>query len=217
MRIIILSFLLLLASCTLPTNNPTDKKTPNNTTPIATEDPIPTENRTITTPTYGTGKIQIEVFADFQCPACIVSNERIMPIFEEYAASGKLMITFRQFPLTMHKNANWDALAALCSAEQGKYMEYKKWLYGLEETKAGKTVTDTDRVNLAKEHGLDEAKFSQCLSTRAYQKQVESDITLGETKWVNGTPTFYLDGIKLDMSIFKDPNWIRSFLEARMK
>lgn len=211
MRILILTSLLLLASCTATSNNISGPKFPNNTTPIATE------NRTTATPTYGTGKVQVEVFADFQCPACIVSNETIMPIFEEYAASGKLMITFRQFPLTMHKNAKWDAIAALCGAEQGKYMEYKKWLYALEKSRAGKAVTDTDRVNLAKEKGLDEAVFSKCLSTWAYAKQVESDIALGETKWVNGTPTIYLDGIKIDMSLFKDLGGFRAFIEARMK
>ena len=66
----------------------------------------------------GTVKVKVEIFADFQCPACIVFSENIQPIFEEYAASGKLTIEFRQFPLTMHKNAMGDALAALCSAEQ---------------------------------------------------------------------------------------------------
>lgn len=211
MRIIILVSLLLLSSCTASNLTP-DKNKPTTKTPVSIE------NRTVATPTYGTGKTQVEVFADFQCPACIVSNEKIMPIFEEYAASGKLMITFRQFPLTtIHKNAMWDAIAALCSAEQGKYMEYKKWLYALEDLKNGKTVTDEDRMNLAKEKGLNVDTFSKCLSTWAYAKQVESDMALGDTKGVNGTPTIYLDGIKIDMSLFKDLDGFRSFLEARMK
>lgn len=211
MRIIILASLLLLSSCTVSNVTP-DKNNPTTNTPVSTE------NRTVATPTYWTGKVMVEVFADFQCPACIVSNETIMPIFEEYAASGKLMITFRQFPLTtIHKNAKRDAIAALCSAEQGKYMEYKKWLYALEKSKAGKTVTDADRVNLAKEKGLNVDTFSKCLSTWAYEKQVESDMALGDTKWVNGTPTIYLDGIKIDMSLFRDLNGFRSFIEARIK
>ena len=175
MRNIILASLLLLSlsSCTAP-GATTDTKTPTTT--------IATENRTVATPTYGTGKVNVEVFADFQCPACILSNDTIMPIFEEYAASGKLMITFRQFPLTMHKNAKRDAMAALCSAEQGKYMEYKEGLYALEKSKAGKTTTDDDRIALAQTTGLDANIFAKCLSTGAYAKQVESDIVLGDTK-----------------------------------
>lgn len=96
-------------------------------------------------------------------------------------------------------------------------MDYKKNLYALEKEKAGKTVTDTNRIVLAKETGLDEAKFSQCLSSRAYEKQIESDMALGDTRWVNGTPTIYLDGIKIDMSLFKDLDGFKSFLENRMK
>jgi protein-disulfide isomerase len=208
MRIIILCSLLFLTSCVSGTNTPVT--TPTNNTPK--------ENRTVATPTYGTWKTQVEIFADFQCPACIAANDTIMPIFEEYAASGKLMITFRQFPLTsIHKNAKWDAIAALCSAEQGKYMDYKKGLYAMEKAKAGKTTTDADRVALAKSTGLDEMKFASCLASQAYVKQVESDMSLGDAKWVNGTPTIYLDGIKIDMSLFRDLNGFRTFLESRIK
>jgi protein-disulfide isomerase len=86
------------------------------TTPVTTPS-TPTENRTIATPTYGTGKTQIIIFADFQCPACMATNETSGKILESYAASGRLMITYRQYPLSMHKNAKGDAIAALCSAE----------------------------------------------------------------------------------------------------
>ncbi len=61
-------------------------------------------------------------------------------------------------------------------------MDYKKGLYALEKVKAGKTVTDAERVALAKTTDLDEVKFSTCLASQAYAKQVESDISLGETK-----------------------------------
>ncbi len=61
-------------------------------------------------------------------------------------------------------------------------MDYKKGLYALEKEKAGKTITDANRIALAKDKGLDEAKFSQCLSARVYEKQVESDMALGEVK-----------------------------------
>lgn len=203
----IIGSLLFIASCTSTTPPTTGTNTGSTTSEI----------RTVATPTYGTGKTQVEIFADFQCPACIASNESIFPIFEEYAASGRLMITYRQFPLTMHKNAKWDAIAALCSAELWGYMGYKKGLYALEKSKAGKTVTDADRVALAKGLWLDETKFASCLASRAYEKQVNADIALGDSKWVNATPTIYVDGIKLDMSLFGDVAGFRAFLESRMQ
>ena len=83
--------------------------------------------------------------------------------------------------------------------------------------KSGKTITDKERVALAKSIGLDEAKFSDCLSKKAYEKQVDADIALGDSMGVTGTPTIYLDGIKLDMSLFQGLDGFRSFLESRMK
>ncbi len=210
MRIFILIGLLFLSACTGTTTNTSNTQTG------ATSGTA--ENRTVATPTFGSGKTQVEIFADFQCPACIVFSENIGPIFEEYAASGKLTITYRQYPLTqIHKNAMWDAIAALCSAEQGKYMDYKKGLYTMEKGKAGKSTSDTDRINLAKEKGLDEVKFTACLSSRAYEKQVESDMAFGDKKWVNATPTIYIDGMKVDMSLFRDLDGFKTFLDNRIK
>jgi protein-disulfide isomerase len=147
----------------------------------------------------------------------MATNETIGKILEGYAASGKLTITYRQYPLSMHKNAKGDAIAALCSAEWDKYIDYKNWLYALEKAKNGKTTTNEDRIALAKSIGLDEAKFSDCLTKRAYEKQVDSDIALGDSMGVTGTPTIYLDGIRLDMSLFQGLDGFRSFLESRMK
>lgn len=74
-----------------------------------------------------------------------------------------------------------DAMAALCAAEQGKYMPYKKALYSLEKNKAGATVSDKERISLASNLELDISKFTSCLSTQAYKKQVEMDITYGDS------------------------------------
>lgn len=91
---------MFLSACTATTNTTDTNKAPTPTTSTTKE------NRTVATPTFGSGKTQVEIFADFQCPACIVFSENIGPIFEEYAASGKLVVTYRQYPLTqMHKNA----------------------------------------------------------------------------------------------------------------
>jgi predicted DsbA family dithiol-disulfide isomerase len=76
----------------------------------------------------------------------------------------------------MHKNAYRDAIAALCAAEQDKYLVYKKTLYALEKDKAGATVSDADRIEIARANGLDVATMTQCLTENRYAKQVESEI-----------------------------------------
>lgn len=175
---------------------------------------VSSESRTVATPTYGSGKHNIEIFADFQCPACINFSKSIGPILEWYAEKNQILITYRQYPLTqIHKNAFRDAMAALCAQEQGKYMDYKKALYALEESKAGATTTDEDRVNTAKEVGLDSLGMEACLATDRYKAQVESDMARGDSLKVNATPTVMLDGKKLDLGIFRDTDMFIKFLD----
>jgi protein-disulfide isomerase len=92
---------------------------PSSTNPRATTPTANLPQATIASPTYGSGKHTLTIFADFQCPACIATDKIVGPIFEEYVSKGYVMITYKQFPLTnIHKNAERDALAALCSSEQ---------------------------------------------------------------------------------------------------
>jgi protein-disulfide isomerase len=175
---------------------------------------VSSETRTIAAPTLGSWKHTVEIFADFQCPACINFNKTIGPVLEWYAEKGQLQIVYRQYPLTqIHDNAFRDAMAALCSAEQNKYQEYKSALYSLEESKAGAAVSDTDRVALAKTVGLDEAQMTTCLASNAYEAQVNADIARGESMNVNATPTIMLDGKKLDLWAFRDLNMVTKFFD----
>lgn len=195
-----LSLLLILASCSMTGGN--DQPT------------VSSETKTVATPTYWSGKVNIEIFADFQCPACINFSKLIGPTFESYAEKWQLTITYRQYPLTqIHKNAYRDAIAALCAQEQGKYMEYKKALYNLELERAGATVTDADRVKLAKDTSLDEASFDTCLASNRYEAQVKSDIARGDSLRVDATPTVFLNGKKLDLTIFRDIEMLTKFLD----
>ncbi len=168
----------------------------------------------IPSPTFGSGKHTLSVFADFQCPACIATDKIVGPIFEEYVSKGYVQITYKQFPLTsIHKNAERDALAALCGAEQGKYMEYKKSLYAMESAKSGAKVSDEERVNAGKDI-LDSAKLAVCLKGNRYLDQVRAEMKEWDTLGISGTPTVLLDGKKLDNSVFRDPVILRSLLDT---
>lgn len=141
-------------------------------------------------------------------------NKTIAPILESYAEKWQLQIIYRQFPLTqIHANAYRDAIAALCGAEQGKYYEYKQTLYALEEKKSGAKVSDTDRIEAGKAAGLDETKLTMCLASDAYKAQVDADIARWDAMKVSGTPTLYLDGKKLDLSVFRDLDMLTKFLD----
>lgn len=200
--VLLLSLVFVLASCGANTTSSID---PNQkyTSPIETT-------------TYGKGKHTLQIFADFQCPACINFAKSLGPIFESYAATGKLIIEYKQYPLTqIHKNAYRDALAALCANDQKKYGAYKLALYAFEEQKSGATVTDDDRLALATAAEIpDVAKFGECLKNDAKKSQVDADIALGDSLKVEGTPSVFLDGKILNLSvIFGDFDKGKAFLD----
>lgn len=213
----IIPVLLLLASCTNSTPSKSSSSTDNtqvSSVGNSSTSSVPKENRTVPTPSYGSGNHTLEIFADFQCPACQNFSKTLEPIFKNYADKWQLIIKYRQFPLDMHKNAFRDAMVALCGAEQGKYMQAKTALYALETMKSGGKVSDDERIDTLTKAWLDKEKISSCLSSDAFKGQVEADLAYGEWLRVNGTPTLFLDGKKIDMSVFRDKDWFTSFLDT---
>lgn len=60
-----------------------------------------------------------------------------------------------------------------------------------------KTVTNDDIKKWAKEVGLNTGNFNSCFDSKKFQAQVDGDQKEGSTAGVNGTPTFYVNGIQL--------------------
>jgi len=104
----------------------------------------------------------------------------------------------------------------MCANDQGKYMDYRKALYALEEQKAGASVSDDDRVTTARNAGLDDAKLSACLSAEKYKAYVDADMADGDALHVEGTPTLFLDGKKLDFSAFQSVDQVKQFFDSRL-
>ena len=52
-------------------------------------------------------------------------------------------------------------------------------------------------LNLAKELNLDVNKFTQCIDTGKYRQEVQNDFAYGSQVGVSGTPTFFINGIRL--------------------
>ncbi len=213
--VIIITSLLFVTACTSGTNTSTDTASNTVRSSISNEKYSPDLQKAIPSPTYWTGKHDVTIYADFQCPACINFSEWLGKIFESYADAGLITITYKQFPLTsIHKNAYRDAIAALCGAEQGKYNAGKKALYTLESQKKGATVTDTDRINALVSAWLNQDALTQCLSDNRYAKQVDEEVMTGDKVGVSGTPTVMLNGTRLDLGVvFADMEKGKAFLD----
>lgn len=136
-------------------------------------------------------KVTIVEWSDFQCPFCSRFHPSLQQALREYPNDVRWV--YRHFPLeSIHPNARPAAEASECAAEQGKFWEYGDKLFE-RQTELGPDLY----AKLAKELGLDTAKFGACVKDRKYQQRVRDDEQAGLTVGVQGTPGSFVNGVEL--------------------
>jgi protein-disulfide isomerase len=147
--------------------------------------------------TQGSGKVQIVEFGDYQCPSCGAAYPIIKQLQSENANDTSLI--FRNFPLPqLHANALSAAEAAEAAGKQGKYFEMHDKLYSSQKDWSTLSNPLDTFVSYAKELGLDQDKFKQDIEAENYKSIIDTDIADGTALGVNATPTFYINGKKMD-------------------
>jgi NhaA family Na+:H+ antiporter len=131
-------------------------------------------------------------YGDYECPYC----RQVGPIMRELQArfGDRLRYVFRHFPLTTaHPNAQIAAEAAEAAAAQGRFWEMHERLYEYEGT-----LDQEHLVQLAVELGLDAERFERELELKVYADRVRRDFRSAMRSGANGTPTFFLNGVRYD-------------------
>ncbi len=136
-------------------------------------------------------------YSDFECPFSKRNHPTMQQITQDYG--NKVAFVYRHFPLGFHANAEKEAEASECANDQGKFWQYHDAIF--ERTTSNGTGFALDKlVPLAKELGLNEAKFKNCLDTGKYTKHVQEQQTAGGAAGVNGTPGNFVLNLKTQKS-----------------
>jgi len=131
-------------------------------------------------------------YGDYECPYC----RQVVPVMQELRErfGDRFRYVFRHLPLAKaHPDAQLAAEAAEAAAAQGKFWEMHELLY--------EHQGELDREHLddyASEIGLDVERFERELDAGAYAERVREDFLGGVRSGANGTPTFYLNGVRYD-------------------
>jgi len=141
--------------------------------------------------------LKIEIFHDFQCPYCAKFHRTISsPTIQKFVRSGKLHMTFKDFPLDFHINAKTAARAAnaVLSLDSKKYQSYMNFLYRTQNRWSSMEGAARYFADQAVKMGINPESFKTAFDDPENQQEIERDITEGYNKNVNGTPTYFLNG-----------------------
>lgn len=138
--------------------------------------------------------ITLVEYGDYECPACGQAYPIVKKVQQSLA--GRLRFVFRNFPLTnIHPHAEHGAEAAEAAATQRKFWEMHDILFENQNE-----LEDEDLGEYAKDLGLDVERLMGEIESGAHAGRVREDFQSGVRSGVNGTPTFFINGLRYDGS-----------------
>ncbi|MFA6527921.1 MAG: DsbA family protein [Candidatus Gracilibacteria bacterium] len=145
--------------------------------------------------------VTIIMFSDYECPACYYFETEIFPLIKaDFIDTGKIKFIYRDFPLvSKHPMAHITAEAAECADDYSKYYEYQDLIvanydeWSTYEGDINQLLTDY----AATIEGIDTTAFKACLDDGKYYDEVEADMSDGRDAGVQGTPSFFINGQKI--------------------
>ena len=143
-------------------------------------------------------KAKLFLFSDFQCPYCKIFHESIIKkIISEYG--DKILLVFKNYPLSMHLQAENAALAGECANEQGKFVIYANKLFS-DQAVWGKTTGTQSFKNYARPTGLNAVQFNKCLDEKKYADKLNADKSYADSFGISATPALFMDDQAIDIS-----------------
>lgn len=162
-------------------NNPTDNTQPTDITiaPISSADHIKGSLN---------AKVAIITFTDTECPFCKTFHNTMEEVLKTYGS--KVAWVYRPYPLTqLHSKSTKEAEALECAAELGgntKYWAYVDKIFSVTPSNNGLDAAQLPII--AKQIGLDQAKFQTCLDSGKYASKIQTAISAANAAGAQGTP-----------------------------
>jgi len=149
-------------------------------------------------------------YSDLQCPACKNAHNILKTIeasgSADFEITKKVTFVYRHFPLSqIHNKANVAAYAAEAAGKQDKFWEMADLLFDNQQTwKESNNPQQEDFVNYAKELKLDLEKFKKDIDSSEVKNKVAEDLKEAGQMGINSTPTFFLNGQKVNVNNFNE-------------
>ena len=135
-------------------------------------------------------------YGDYECPGCAA----YAPLVSQAASnfSEDLRVVYRHSPIPGHVNSVPAAYAAEAAAKQGKFWEMSDLLFVAQRQWMGQSDPYPQFEALAQSLELNIEQFKQDYESQEVRDKVARDATTAEESGVNATPTFFINGVKVE-------------------
>jgi protein-disulfide isomerase len=138
--------------------------------------------------------VTLEVYADFQCPACgQFDRTTLREIEDKYVKTGKLKVVFNHYAFIGDESIR-AAEASECANDQGKFWEYADTLFNNQAGENLGAFSDAKLEGFAQQLSLNMDQFKQCMAERPYLAKIQTSTSTGTQRGVNSTPTLFING-----------------------
>ena len=157
--------------------------------------PTPTDlafGRSLGSPT---APVQLEIWEDFQCPACDAFTGSMEPyLIDTYLRPGTARLTFHDIA-TIGNESLGAAISARCADRQGRFWPYHDLLFANQAPENSGVLTKDRSKEFAQLLGLDMVAFSTCLEDRDIEAAVVAETQEGLASGITVTPTLKVNGV----------------------
>jgi protein-disulfide isomerase len=156
--------------------------------------------------------VLIDVYSDFQCPACKTFAEQIeQQVVDTYVSTGQAYYIYRHFPFiddrAPRNESDQAANASMCAGDENRFWDYHDILFANWNGENEGAFNDNRLVAFAESLGLDMPAFNNCFDANLHKEEIDTDYSTGRTIGVTGTPSVFVNGQQLT------PGFIPSFEE----
>ena len=162
--------------------------------------------------------IVMEVFSDYQCPACktlfMTTNRQVL---DNYVSTGKVYLIHRDFPLPMHAHSQVAAQYGRAAAQIGKFDVVEQALF--ENQEKWEQTGGVDGTVAAVLSSAEMTRVRALVKGGTLNAAIQKDVALGRLYNVNQTPTtvFHAKGQTFPYAGVMSYEILRNFLDQLAK
>jgi protein-disulfide isomerase len=118
-------------------------------------------------------------------------------LFRDYVDTGKVRFVYIDFPLPNHPNARAAANASRCAGDQSRYWAFHDLLFTHQAEWQGFEDPTEAYILYARELEFDEDQFGACVDEDRHATEVQTGFDYARAFGVQGTPWFYVNGVRV--------------------